>query len=351
MITNDFDALVVTAIDTEYQAVKSFLSNIGTLTHAAGTIYSTGVCLSGERSASVAFFQTGMGNVKSGIETERALQFLKPRIAIFIGVAGGLKDVGHTDIVVANQVYGFEYGKETEVFQSRPESYRPSYELLELAKNLIASGEWKHELSAAAITPHAFIGPIAAGEKVLASAESPSYNTIRKYFSNALAIEMEGLGFLSALYRNNEVPSLIVRGISDLVSDKNPKSDLQFQPAAAKNAAAFAFSVIFAHKRSSGQTQSIDHQKDGAKQLQELAIKLYPRGPVDQNIWDRAGGDISTLRLGEGGRADWYSALTILSNGGGGSHITKKSLLELMAQDYANNEQILQLLKIENELN
>ena len=43
---------------------------------------------------------------------------------------------------------------------------------------------------------------------------------------------------------------------------------------------------------------------------------LYPLGPTDQAIWERAGGDLSRLRLSGQGRTDWYRAIQLIDRGG-----------------------------------
>ena len=44
---------------------------------------------------------------------------------------------------------------------------------------------------------------------------------------------------------------------------------------------------------------------------------LYPLGPTDQAIWERAGGDLSRLTLSGQGRTDWFSAIQLMERGGG----------------------------------
>jgi metacaspase-1 len=71
---------------------------------------------------------------------------------------------------------------------------------------------------------------------------------------------------------------------------------------------------------------------------------IYPLGPEDQNIWQRAGGDLSALVLGGSCRSDWFGALLLLENGGGGSTISFRRLADAAAKDFPNNSTLRKLI-------
>ena len=83
---------------------------------------------------------------------------------------------------------------------------------------------------------------------------------------------------------------------------------------------------------------------DRDKKLEDILAILYPEGPKDQEIWLRAGGDISRLKSNGSGRSQWYSALRTLKQGGGGSDIDLNSLLVEVSEDFPNHSQILQYI-------
>src|SRR5262249_49385978 len=93
-------------------------------------------------------------------------------------------------------------------------------------------------------TPRVFVGPIAAGEKVVASSRSAVARFVRKRYGDALAVEMEGRGCLRAIQANADVRALIVRGISDLLDRKAESDAAGGQERAAAAASAFAFEVL-----------------------------------------------------------------------------------------------------------
>lgn len=78
--------------------------------------------------------------------------------------------------------------------------------------------------------------------------------------------------------------------------------------------------------------------------LQDVLVAIYPRGPADQNIWQRAGGDLAAVVLGGSGRADWFGALRLLREGGGGAGISFRGLADAAARDFPNNSNLRKLI-------
>ncbi|CAG0994090.1 hypothetical protein ANRL2_03433, partial [Anaerolineae bacterium] len=78
---------------------------------------------------------------------------------------------------------------------------------------------------------------------VLGSTKSAVWKFIRKSYSDALAVEMEGHGFLQAAFAS-KVDAIVIRGISDLIEGKFEADAKGWQEIAARHAAAFAFEVL-----------------------------------------------------------------------------------------------------------
>lgn len=79
------------------------------------------------------------------------------------------------------------------------------------------------------------------------------------------------------------------------------------------------------------------------RSLEDVLSDLYPTGPLEQEVWLRAGGDVSRLRLNGTGRANWFAALRIMRQGGGGKEINQKSLIETALQDFPNHHELKRL--------
>ena len=72
-------------------------------------------------------------------------------------------------------------------------------------------------------------------------------------------------------------------------------------------------------------------------QLGQIMSDLYPAGPMDQEIWARAGGDLSRLHLNETGQVAWFKALRTLRRGGGGLNIRRETLIRAALEDYPHH--------------
>jgi nucleoside phosphorylase len=240
-------AVVLTALGVEYEAVSMHLKGRKEWVHPRGTIYELGR-LEVAPPWMVAISETGAGNPSTALEVGRAIEYFNPDIVLFVGVAGGLKDVALGDVVAADYVYGYETGKAAAEFLSRGKGASAAYSLVQRAKAIRRRTSWSTRIGAHPPDPlpKVFVAPIAAGEKVVTSTRSTTYQFLRSSFSDAIAVELEGWGFLDGVYANGDVPAMVIRGISDLIDDKQPESDANWQPVAARHAAAFAFELLAA---------------------------------------------------------------------------------------------------------
>jgi nucleoside phosphorylase len=239
-------AVIFTALAVEYGAVRSHVTDVREETHPSGNVYERGVFESDTGDWEIGIVQTRKGNVKAAVQTERAVSHFEPTIIIFLGVAGGIKDVGLGDVVVAEKVYAYDAGRDGKSFSPRPDLGSSSFRLVERAQAEARKDDWlrriKHDTPVT--PPHVFIGPIAAGEKVVASKRSDTYKLVQEHYGDALAVDMEDYGFLEAAHANPGVDAIVVRGISDLINRKATTDKLGWQEKAARNAAAFTFEIL-----------------------------------------------------------------------------------------------------------
>lgn len=330
--------VIQTAIALEQHAVVSKLSNVNIYEHPESkTQYKVGNYISNGNKLQIVVGRTNQTNINAAIETERVIQHFNPAYIFFVGVAGGLKDVTIGDIVIGTDVYGYESGKSANEFLPRPKFAFSSYELEMKAVDFSNSDEWKDK--SASIINQKFQekvsvcpGTIASGDIVVASVNSELFNFLKTNCSHALAVEMEGLGFLEACRPYPLIKSLLIRGISDLVDGKSVSDKEGSQPYASNNATEFLFGFIdFLGIKQEIPTTAL------REKLFEITTKLYPEGLKDKGVWRRAGGDLSLVQLNTTGKAQWIEALRLVENGGGGD-ISFNSIIGEMKIDYPKYE-------------
>ena len=81
--------------------------------------------------------------------------------------------------------------------------------------------------------------------------------------------------------------------------------------------------------------------------LEELGLHLYPYGPGADDLWPRAGGDVSDLSRFDTGRQAWS---TVISQARAGRYrVTLGSLANAMLEDYPYNEDLKMIARLINE--
>ncbi len=289
-------AVILTALPVEYLAVRKHLANPKEVVHPNGTIYERGDFADGWQ---VGLVEIGAGNVGAALEVERAAAYFKPDVILFVGIAGGIRDVKLGDVVATTKIYGYESGKREHDFIARPEISLSSYSLEQRARAEARRSDWMERLDNAILTTTVFVAPIAAGEKVTAFAESNVLQFLRSTYEDVVAVEMEGFRYLEAGRANPQIPTMVIRGISNLINnkDKLDASRMEYQQLAAKHASAFAFEILAKLQLSNlSNDKAIKYQTSQKLAVRRRKIKVFiSYSYVDENFLHEFASHLSPL--------------------------------------------------------
>jgi nucleoside phosphorylase len=238
--------LILTPLPLEYDAVVKHLTGERESFVRDTAAYVMGTFLGKHHKYSVVICEPGMKNIDMALATEKAIREFQPQIVLLVGIAGGVKDVQIGDVIIASSAFIYDAGKESESgFQPRPAEYVFSENLLAYAKLVSREPDWKKRTSDGAPDATVLIGPIAAGDKVVADVNNPTYQRIKQNLSHIKALEMEAAGFGRTIQSHRALHALVIRGISDMCEDKAETDKQNWQPVAADRAAAVAFELLY----------------------------------------------------------------------------------------------------------
>jgi len=236
---SDDVVVMLSALELEYNAVRSRLTDMEAC-YERGTRFEMGRLPDSD--CRMVLGLTSKGNNPAAVLAERAMQRFEPAAVLFVGVAGALRNKARLgDVVMASHVYAYHGGtSDDDGLRARPRVWETDHGLSQLAAHVSRACEWQPPVADGESVPNVHFGVIAAGEVVLNSRTSHEAETLHNHYNDALAIEMESAGVAQAGHHNG-VPVGIVRGLSDRADGtKNAADDVNRQPRAAANAAAFA---------------------------------------------------------------------------------------------------------------
>ena len=171
------------------------------------------------------------GTTEGALAAREAVQLWRPRYILFSGIAGGLPDPkdddalpGLGDVVIADVIYGYEYGKIDKKFLLRTNwTYRTDKALRNGAIAYSRSDCWRKRIKAkspAECNPKVIGGEIASGNKVIDNPSNSFFKQVLKMWPKIIAVEMEGVGVAGAIEQDQSlgIPTgfMMIRGISDL---------------------------------------------------------------------------------------------------------------------------------------
>src|SRR5262245_49811619 len=121
-------AVIITALPLERAAVIEHLRGVGEEPELRGSIYRRGVFDDRSEPWDVVVAEIGAGNEGAAAEAERVIARYSPQVALFVGIAGAVKDLTQGDVVASTKVYGYESGKDQPGgFRPRPSVQLPDY--------------------------------------------------------------------------------------------------------------------------------------------------------------------------------------------------------------------------------
>ncbi|MFM9950360.1 MAG: SUMF1/EgtB/PvdO family nonheme iron enzyme [Saprospiraceae bacterium] len=239
--------IILTPIPPEHDAILAYLSS-RTERIVEGSRYISGFYQGKYGGINIVTQLTGPGNTTIALATANAIRRFQPKVVILAGVAGGIKDVEIGDVVVGTKFYGYEYGGEQERqprFTIRALNGSYSRDLLITAQFVAESGLWQKRAANTSLNAKVALGPIASGDRVIATKDEAIATLLRQSFNDITAVEMESSGFGQAMQLNPEIRFINIRGISDLLVGKAQADAGYSQERAVKNMAAFTFEFIY----------------------------------------------------------------------------------------------------------
>ena len=180
--TSQVDFVIVTALEKEAKAVVKLLKNHDVKRYEERDIrtYHTGtIPIQNTKRAYrvVVVLLPSMGEIPAATAITDAVTFWKPHFVFMVGIAGGIPqdDLDLGDVVVADQIIGYDYGKVTKkTIKPRERVYPASAFLLDRIRNFWDK-KWAQQIqtprpqNASRPISKRFVGPIASGNKVIAS--------------------------------------------------------------------------------------------------------------------------------------------------------------------------------------
>ncbi|WP_265919544.1 caspase family protein [Cupriavidus nantongensis] len=188
---------------------------------------------------------------------------------------------------------------------------------------------------------------VGSGRALMASCRADEVSAVLRgarnsVFTTALLAGLRGAadknasGFIKVFdlfsYVSEEVPKLIPNGQHPIFKADNLEVN-------------FAVALSQGGKKApySPETTCMVNQDAPWSVLEQALVEIYPLGPRDQEVWSRAGGDLSRLQLHPTGQAAWHAAIRTLKQGGGGRSINFGSLLQTATEDFPNHPHLATL--------
>jgi nucleoside phosphorylase len=225
------DVAIITILKEEYESVLGLLENVRPVlgTKELPNMHSWVVGEiedhhgRGKFSIGLAISPHGGTNLAS-IVTKNTLQALDAESVLIVGIAGGLTGCQLGDVVVADRICAYEYGKiDDGGFQPRQDLDAATDSSIYSAARTLASRfpDWHQRWGDKGRTaPRILVGKVASGDKVVDQQKDAFFARVLNARPDLTAVEMEGAGAAAAVQDAREMHRSVgfgmIRGISDL---------------------------------------------------------------------------------------------------------------------------------------
>jgi nucleoside phosphorylase len=227
------DVAIITILPEEYQAVLQLLRRVRTVI-GSRELDNQHAWIVGEvdsPTASVPYSVALAMSPRAGtnaavIATKNTLQAFDPGCVLVVGVAGGFGDLNLGDVVVADRICAYEYGKIDDGFRPRHDLDSPTDAAVVSAARTLSARypDWYEELAHSGEpvhhAPKIVVGEIASGDKVVDDPTDDFFASVLRSRPKIQAVEMEGAGAAAAIQDAREMQRAVsfgmIRGISDL---------------------------------------------------------------------------------------------------------------------------------------
>ena len=247
------DFAIVVALKNELEALRHRIPELERVERSdedTRSYYSATITAAGEvHYRIIVTLLPAIGNLDSAHATADLINRWNPRYIIVAGIAGGLSKDSQSlgDIIASESIVYYEPGKVRDSsVEPRNRQFLADRTLLDGLWN-IQDTSWKNSLPerpdgkpASAELPRIHVGPIASGEKVIASADEAE--RLLSTQRNLIGIEMESAGVASAAFSAlKKVGFITIRAVCDFAD--NQKND-NWHSYATHAAAAFVRAFI-----------------------------------------------------------------------------------------------------------
>ncbi|MBK7385628.1 MAG: HEAT repeat domain-containing protein [Methanothrix sp.] len=210
------DVVILTVLPEEYGSIRDRLSepspppDMGDVPNRYAWKFGKTFCKNLNADYKIAVGMIGRaGTTEGALAAGEAVRLWRPKYVLVSGIAGGLPDPKEIDsrprlgdVVVADIIYGYEYGKLEREFKPRANwTYRTDQALFNSAMAYASSGGWRGLIKAeppGECTPQVVRGEIASGDQVVDDPTNDFFAQALEMWPKINAVEMEGAGAAAA---------------------------------------------------------------------------------------------------------------------------------------------------------